>query len=117
MPATPERVALISSPFRFAIAADETVKSIVPSADSLEEPGFFNNAADAEAINDTVFALRSDPAAQFYQVDFEGELDPDFNGKTPHFMGDDIEGLQPGRKYIIVAGQTAGETTTLTLWG
>lgn len=117
MGATEERIALISSPFRYAVNHDQAVKTVVPTADSQEVPGYFDLAADASALNATVFALRSDPRSQFYSIVFEGALTVDFNGVTPHVRGDDIAGLVAGRTYIVVGAETDGETTTLTVWG
>lgn len=117
MAATEHRIALIGNAFRYAIASDNTVASVVPTAATEERPGYFDSSAEARAVNDTVFALKSDMRAGFYELEFEADIPVVFNGQTPRIAGSSVEGLISGRDYLVVAAEGDGHTTKLTVWG
>ena len=117
MPATEDRVALITSRFRYHEAQNAGVRTLVPTASSDEVPGYFSSEAGAAIHNAAIFALASNARAAPYKVVVPAVMELDFDGKTPRISGADVPGLDPAAYYIIIAAEVSGSQTILTVRG
>ena len=121
MPATAERIALVSEEFRYVIHEDATIKTAYPLAREDTVPSFFDAEADANTIGQAQFNLLKGDR-QFWVVTVAGDVSLDFSAGTPTVtFKKNRFGLDGGRDFAVVGlirqGSAEGTETTLEPWG
>lgn len=83
MTISPDRLALIRQGQRYTKEEDAAIKAAYPSAREKRTNGYFVNEADAEALNQEVFAILSVPR-QSFQMRGRGRFDVTYAGTSPN---------------------------------